>query len=121
MTIMTLGLGWRDELYTVYAQPSSSGLKSVESGKPFSNAAFALERSACAVFGLATFGVHMTGEPTSAFSSTTTTTEYLGVYEGEGDDLKIWVPRRAKTKATCDLCFVIINDHAEVWTGGRAD
>ncbi|WRT63587.1 uncharacterized protein IL334_000510 [Kwoniella shivajii] len=77
--------GWRDELYTIYASPKSSGLqqsaKSSQSGS-FDNVAFNLERAACALFGLATFGVHMTA------------------YEGEGVNMKVWVPRRSKTKAT---------------------
>ena len=47
-----------------------------------SNKAFTLERAACAIFGLPTYGVHMTA------------------YEGSGSDMKIWVPRRAETKAT---------------------
>ncbi|WOO80194.1 putative protein [Vanrija pseudolonga] len=72
--------GWRNELYTIYASPKSSAL-----AKPtgaFSNTAFACERAACALFGFATFGVHMTA------------------YEGQGADMKIWVPRRSPTKAT---------------------
>ncbi|ORY25161.1 NUDIX hydrolase domain-like protein [Naematelia encephala] len=73
--------GWRDEAYMIYASPRSSFFSS-EDSQPFSNAAFPLERSACAVFGFATFGVHMTA------------------YEGQGDDMKIWVPRRSETKAT---------------------
>ena len=51
-------------------------------GGTMSNKAFTLERAACAIFGLPTYGVHMTA------------------YEGEGEDMKVWVPRRAKTKAT---------------------
>ncbi|WWC85544.1 uncharacterized protein L201_000408 [Kwoniella dendrophila CBS 6074] len=82
--------GWRNELYTIYASPQSSGLyqgldenesRMVGPGT-FQNVAFHLERAACALFGLATFGVHMTA------------------YEGEGRDMKIWMPRRSKTKAT---------------------
>ncbi|WWD22331.1 hypothetical protein CI109_106822 [Kwoniella shandongensis] len=75
--------GWRNELYSIYASPQSSAFKSLS--KPsgtFSNLAFPLERAACAIFGLATFGVHLTA------------------YEGEGEDMKVWVPRRSKTKAT---------------------
>lgn len=53
-------VGWRNELYAIYASPQSSALKnSVD--KPFGNVAFHLERAACALFGLATFGVHLTG------------------------------------------------------------
>ncbi|KAL7418936.1 hypothetical protein Q5752_006620 [Cryptotrichosporon argae] len=78
--------GWRDEKYTIYADPRSAGLgaagDAAERAGPRSNAAFACERAACAVWGFATFGVHMTA------------------YEGEGADMKIWVPRRSATKAT---------------------
>jgi hypothetical protein len=51
-------------------------------GGTMSNKAFTLERAACAIFGLPTYGVHMTA------------------YEGQGEDMKVWVPKRAKTKAT---------------------
>lgn len=47
----------------MYASKESSALRGrVQEGKPFSNFAFALERAACAIFGLATFGVHLTGK-----------------------------------------------------------
>jgi hypothetical protein len=58
---MRLILGWRNEKYRIYASKESSALKE-DPNVPRSNWAFELERSACAVFGLATFGVHMTGE-----------------------------------------------------------
>lgn len=49
---------------------------------------FSMERSACALFGVVTHGVHMT------------------VYEQKGDGdgespMRVWVPRRAATKPTC--------------------
>lgn len=47
--------GWRDEPYAVYGPGDASQPSAV---------AFTLERAACALFGLATFGVHMTvGRP----------------------------------------------------------
>lgn len=55
-----LSIGWRNELYAIYASPQSSALKN-SVNKPFGNVAFHLERAACALFGLATFGVHLTG------------------------------------------------------------
>lgn len=58
--------GWRDEKYDVYGPGRQVALK--------------LERSACALFGFATFGVHLT-----AYTQ---------------DEMKIWVPRRSKTKST---------------------
>ncbi|WVR03387.1 hypothetical protein IAU60_000378 [Kwoniella sp. DSM 27419] len=75
--------GWRNELYAIYVSPRSSGLKQPKLlGGTSTNVAFHLERAACALFGLATVGVHMTA------------------YEGEGKDMQVWVPRRSKTKAT---------------------
>jgi isopentenyldiphosphate isomerase len=41
-----------------------------------------MERSACALFGVVTYGVHMT------------------VYERDDDEVRVWVPRRALTKPT---------------------
>lgn len=58
--------GWRDELYDVYGPNRQVALK--------------FERSACALFGFATFGVHLT-----AYTQ---------------EEMKIWVPRRSKTKST---------------------
>lgn len=54
-------IGWRNELYAVYASPESSFFTD-KRGEPFSNHAFDCERSACAIFGFCTFGVHMTGK-----------------------------------------------------------
>lgn len=60
--------GWRNELYAIYG--------------PDKKLAFTMERSASPLFGIVTYGVHMTG--------------YVNTKEG----LKIWVPRRAKNKQT---------------------
>jgi len=60
--------GWRDERYPVYG-PSRELLLS-------------MERSATPLFGVVTYGVHMTG------------------YAETGEGLKIWAPRRALTKQT---------------------
>ncbi|KAI9770626.1 MAG: hypothetical protein M1840_003218 [Geoglossum simile] len=60
--------GWRNELYAVYAPPGEL--------------AFNIERSACCLFGVLTYGVHMTAFVRSS----------LG--------LKIWVPRRSYNKQT---------------------
>jgi hypothetical protein len=71
---------WRNELYPVFADPfGPRDYKEDGSG----NFMFCMERSACALFGVVTYGVHMT------------------IYEGAEGDIKIWVPRRAKTKPTC--------------------
>lgn len=96
--------GWRNEHYMIYCDPRSSALGEHDSTKPFANAAFELERAACAVFGLATFGVHMTGQsPSMAHGTRERERESAhegAAYEGEGEHMKIWVPRRSATKAT---------------------
>lgn len=63
--------GWRDELYPVYDSKNKL--------------LFSMERSASALFGIVTYGVHMTGFVRDEASS---------------HGLKIWVPRRSKTKQT---------------------
>jgi hypothetical protein len=101
--------GWRDELYTVYAPPDDPALFSPSpspssdrtgdaaaaalgegegegrpEGKPYgSNVGFWLERAACGLFGVVTFGVHING--------------YV---EREGGEISVWVPRRSATKQT---------------------
>ncbi|CZT46653.1 related to thiamin pyrophosphokinase [Rhynchosporium secalis] len=66
--------GWRDELYPVYG--TSNDL------------IFNIERSASALFGVVTYGVHMMA--------------YTRVPRTPSDEhgIKIWVPRRARTKQT---------------------
>lgn len=68
--------GWRDELYAIYGLNPQPGTRN-----PI---AFKLERAACALFGFATFGVHLTAYTHDA---------------GTGE-LKVWVPQRSKTKST---------------------
>jgi hypothetical protein len=54
-------IGWRNEQYQIYGTPQSP-ITDDAGRSPLANKAFTLERSACALFGLATYGVHMTGE-----------------------------------------------------------
>jgi len=61
---------WRDELYPVYG--------------PDGDVLFTIERSASPLFGVVTYGVHMTA--------------YF--YSGPQRELKIWVPRRSRNKQT---------------------
>lgn len=63
--------GWRDELYPVYG--------------PGNELLFSVERSASTLLGVVTYGVHMTGFVRD---------------EGSSCGIKIWVPRRAKSKQT---------------------
>ena len=100
------GNRWRAEWYDVYVAPNGAlrtdgrapltllevapattpaGSESQRSGY-----AFSMERAACKLFGVVTYGVHMT------------------VYEQQKEDMgldanamRVWVPRRAATKPTC--------------------
>lgn len=60
--------GWRNELYPVYG--------------PEGELLFSMERSASALFGIVTYGVHMTA------------------YVESADGMMIWAPRRSPTKQT---------------------
>ncbi|KAK9368048.1 NUDIX hydrolase domain-like protein [Lipomyces kononenkoae] len=62
--------GWRSELYSIFY--------------PSSTLYFTLERSACPIFGVVQYGVHLT-----AF-----------VPASDTQKLKIWIPRRSRTKST---------------------
>ncbi|KAK9237080.1 NUDIX hydrolase domain-like protein [Lipomyces kononenkoae] len=62
--------GWRSELYPIFY--------------PSSKLYFTLERSACPIFGLVTYGAHMI-----AF-----------VPASDSQKLRMWVPRRSRTKST---------------------
>ncbi len=121
------GSRWRSEWYDVYLSPGGAlrtdgrdpltlvevaTSTSTSASGPESNAesssesgygayVFSMERSACALFGIVTYGVHMT------------------VYEQKGDadagvggtdgkvPMRVWVPRRAATKPTC-VCHVFL-------------
>ncbi|GAA5911622.1 hypothetical protein JCM8208_005694 [Rhodotorula glutinis] len=75
--------GWRDEMYTIYGPPPPPSPEGDDNPLATgSNEAFRMERSACALFGFATFGVHCTA------------------YVEEGETFKLWVPRRSATKPT---------------------
>ena len=62
--------GWRDELYPVVGHESQNKY------------GISMERVGCALFGLITYGVHMTA------------------YVETADGLKIWVPQRSRGKQT---------------------
>lgn len=63
--------GWRNELYPVYG--------------PGNELLFSIERSASQLFGIVTYGVHMTAYVKDGSAS---------------HGLKLWIPRRSKTKQT---------------------
>ncbi|TFK31260.1 nudix hydrolase 20 [Crucibulum laeve] len=78
---------WRSEMYPIYADPF--GVHDYPDGSADEtklNYIFEMERSACALFGVITYGVHM------------------NIYEeaeiSEGKELRVWVPTRARTKQT---------------------
>jgi hypothetical protein len=114
------GSRWRSEWYDVYLAPggalrtdgrdpltllevpttTSASSSSSSYGGGSGGYVFSMERAACALFGVVTYGVHMT------------------VYEQRGDadrgadggetgeiPVRVWVPRRAATKPTC-VCHV---------------
>jgi len=101
------GSRWRAEWYDVYLSPGGAlrtdgrdPLTLLEvptaTSSSYGGYAFSMERAACALFGVVTYGVHMT------------------VYEQKGDanvgaggkvPVLVWVPRRAATKPTC-VCHV---------------
>lgn len=99
------GSRWRAEWYDVYLIPGGAlrtdgrdplTLLEVPTSAPssYGGYVFSMERAACALFGVITYGVHMT------------------VYEQKGDvgvdgmvPVRVWVPRRAATKPTC-VCHV---------------
>ncbi|KAH9840373.1 hypothetical protein Tdes44962_MAKER07968 [Teratosphaeria destructans] len=72
--------GWRDELYPVYG--------------PNRELLFSIERAASALFGVVTYGAHMTAYTRGKRPKSESE---VG---GEQEELRIWVPRRAETKQT---------------------
>jgi len=79
---------WRAEMYPVYADPFGVHDHPVVAGHEVGlNYAFEMERSACALFGLVTYGVHMS--------------IYEEIIRDDGQScLRVWVPTRALTKPT---------------------
>lgn len=80
---------WREEMYPIYADPFGVHDHPNVQGdsKNELNYVFEMERSACALFGAVTYGVHM-----SIYAERT---------DDEGNrSLSVWVPTRAKTKPT---------------------
>ncbi|KZT50785.1 hypothetical protein CALCODRAFT_525823 [Calocera cornea HHB12733] len=71
------GRKWRNEQYTVYYHPYADL-------RP-ENVAFTMERAACKLFGVVTYGVHMT------------------MYRRVDGEVRIWVPTRSRNKQTWPL------------------
>ncbi|KAJ6603252.1 NUDIX hydrolase domain-like protein [Mycena vulgaris] len=78
---------WRAEMYPVYKDPFGahdhpSRSTADSAGEENLNFAFEMERAACALFGVITYGVH------------------LSMYQGaDAESLRIWTPTRASTKS----------------------
>ena len=72
---------WRNELYPIYAKPFGP--------RDDTNFAFSMERSACSLFGVMTYGVHLTIYRIVGASAVP-----------KMEDVLVWVPTRAKTKQT---------------------
>lgn len=72
--------GWRDELYPVYG--------------PKGELLFSIERAASALFGVVSYGCHMTAYTRSKGAKSEAEAG------AEEEQLKFWVPRRAATKQT---------------------
>ena len=93
--------GWRDELYPVYG--------------PNKDLLFSLERSASPLFGVVTYGCHMTAytiskkprtqkdnnvQGESGDQDTEPVPEPEAEEEEDEEEMRIWVPRRSRTKQT---------------------
>ncbi|KAF9959515.1 hypothetical protein BGZ72_009459 [Mortierella alpina] len=70
--------GWRDELYGVYTHID-------DPAKTKGGAALAIERSACGLFGIHAYGIHLNGYVRTG---------------PKASDLQMWIARRSKTKPT---------------------
>lgn len=81
---------WREELYPVYKDPFGAHdyPDADESKNTNLNFAFELERAACALFGIVTYGIHM-----SIY-------KHVPLGPSGKTGLFMWVPTRAKTKQT---------------------
>jgi hypothetical protein len=114
------GTRWRAEWYDVYLVPGGAlrtdgrdplTVREVLPSDPGSGYVFSMERSACELFGVVTYGVHMTVYEQDAYRP-----------DGEGDgkgQMRVWVPRRSLTKPTCVsrvlfLFFPLSPPHASV-------
>ncbi|GJE93476.1 nudix hydrolase domain-containing protein [Phanerochaete sordida] len=78
---------WRGELYPVFRRPFGvhDAPRDDSAAGDGGNYAFCMERAACALFGVVTYGVHMN----------------VFVKDGAGPaGCRVWVPKRAKTKQT---------------------
>lgn len=94
---------WRGEMYPIYRNPfgkldapsEANDLQGEDVDEDTRNYAFRMERAACALFGVVTYGIHMT-----VYHNDPSKTVYQGQGRLESEACRIWVPKRAKTKQT---------------------
>lgn len=89
---------WMDEMFPIYASPKSSMFNA---SKPatrelFGNIAFEMERAGVSLFGCQAFGVHLTG--TLSLESRNRIDQVRYAYEGQGENMKVWIPRRSANR-----------------------
>lgn len=90
----TGGRLWRNELYNIYKNPFGDRLDP-------GNLALRIERTAAALFGFVTFGVHLTMYLEDHPDATLVKhAAVLGYADRPESRYMIWVPTRAKTKQT---------------------
>ncbi|WVQ80405.1 hypothetical protein IAT38_002510 [Cryptococcus sp. DSM 104549] len=82
---------WMDEPFSIYASHKSTAFQTdrCTAGLPFGNIAFEMERAGTSLFGCQALGVHLTGT----------------AYEGSGDEMKIWAPRRSANRYRSPLKY----------------
>lgn len=106
------GSRWRAEWYDVYSEPGGAlrtdgrdplTLLEVHPESGYGGYAFSMERAACALFGVITYGVHMTVYERKGDGGA----DADGGVGGEGP-VRVWVPRRAATKPTCVSFFPLL-------------
>jgi len=93
---------WRGEMYPVYADPFGTHDHPLQCGTELSlNHLFELERSACALLGIVTYGVHMS--------------IYDDIFDKEGGKaVRVWVPRLKARPHKADVSMLCSYEHCQV-------
>ena len=104
--------GWRDERYAIYgwkrpkrdSKRTGANETEVKKEQPQTmekgQVAFHMERAACALFGVATFGVHCTVRSSSLHLPSEFSSQSSLHFQAYTPTYQIWVPRRSATKST---------------------
>ena len=80
----------RDPLTLLEVAPATTTAPESELSSGRDAYAFSMERAACKLFGVVTYGVHMTVYE-----------QQKGDVRADANGVRVWVPRRAATKPTC--------------------